>query len=76
MMMFVTRVKRVCVTTLSYEFTRCTGCCKAKEKVRLNLDIILDNKAHNCHGMIHNNIFKNTKLVDVPDLLAHQQELS
>jgi predicted HNH restriction endonuclease len=36
--------------------------------VRVNLDTILAIKAKNCHGMIHNNIFKNIKLLNVSGL--------
>jgi hypothetical protein len=47
--------------------TQCTGCCTAKEKVRVNLDAILASKAHNCHVMIRD-IFKNVELLNVSDL--------
>jgi len=71
MMMFVRRA-RVGMTTLiltsSQWSTRCTGFCTAKQKVRVNLDTILAIKAKNCHGMIHNNIFKNIKLLNVSGL--------
>jgi hypothetical protein len=48
--------------------TGCTGCCTAKERVRVNLDTILASKTHNCHGMIRNNILKNMELLNVSDL--------
>jgi hypothetical protein len=36
--------------------------------VRVNVETILAHKPHNCHGMIHNNIFKYIKLLNVSDL--------
>jgi len=43
--------------------------------VRVNLDTILTNKAHNGHGMIQNDIFKNINSSMFLTLLAHQQEV-